>query len=65
MNLKVIHISKIDLTGFSGFKGVSILMQLWGLIPRRFRRYNAFVDTTLLCGGVVHYEGKRLSNPPL
>jgi len=25
-----------------------------GLIPRRLRRYNAFVDTPLLCGGVVH-----------
>jgi len=25
------------------------------LIPRCLRRYNAFVDTPLLCGGVVHY----------
>jgi hypothetical protein len=25
-----------------------------GLIPRRLRRYNVFVDTTLPCGGVVH-----------
>jgi hypothetical protein len=26
-----------------------------GLIPRCLRRYNAFEDTSLLCGGVVHY----------
>jgi hypothetical protein len=26
-----------------------------GLIPRCLRRYNAFEDTPLLCGGVVHY----------
>jgi hypothetical protein len=26
-----------------------------GFIPRRLRRYNAFVDTPLLCGGVVHF----------
>ena len=26
-----------------------------GLIPRRLRRFNAFVDTPLLCGGVVHH----------
>jgi hypothetical protein len=25
-----------------------------GLIPRRLRRYNAFVDTPRLCGGAVH-----------
>jgi hypothetical protein len=25
-----------------------------GLIPRRLRRHNVFVDTPLLCGGVVH-----------
>jgi hypothetical protein len=27
------------------------------LIPRRLRRYIAFVDTPLLCGGVVHSRG--------
>jgi hypothetical protein len=26
-----------------------------GFIPRRLTRYNAFVDTPLLCGGVAHY----------
>ncbi|MBW1942635.1 MAG: hypothetical protein JRJ51_07355 [Deltaproteobacteria bacterium] len=25
-----------------------------GFIPRRLRRFNAFVDTPLLCSGVVH-----------
>ena len=25
-----------------------------GLIPRRLRRCNVFVETPLLCGGVVH-----------
>jgi len=31
-----------------------------GLIPRRLRRYNVFVDTPLLCGGVVHFEVTNL-----
>ena len=26
-----------------------------GLIPRRLRRFIAFTDTPLLCGGVVHF----------
>jgi hypothetical protein len=26
-----------------------------GLIPRRLRRFIAFIDTPLLCGGVVHF----------
>ena len=30
-----------------------------GLIPRRLRRYNVFVDTPLLCGGVVHLIGVK------
>jgi hypothetical protein len=33
-----------------------------GFIPRRLRLYNAFSDTPLLCGGVVHYSlsGNRI-----
>jgi len=37
------------------------------LIFRRFRRFNAFLDTPLLCSGIIHWpnfldnaEGKRL-----
>jgi hypothetical protein len=28
-----------------------------GLFPRRWGRYMAFIDTPVLCGGVVHYPG--------
>ena len=28
-----------------------------GIIPRRLRRLIAFIDTPLLCGGVVHLMG--------
>ncbi len=34
-----------------------------GLIPRRLRRFNAFVDTPLLCSGVVHPRPGDTENP--